>query len=395
MITVGGTGRVLIIAGWWPSGTNVAGIFIKEHVQATRMERDVEVIYMEVEKGPWPLPSTRTTFAMEDGIPVHRVHIATPLRRFGMYERLARNAYNDLVARLHQKTPFDLIHMHVRTDVTEQVMHVAEMLDLKVVLTEQNSFYHLGIRKLAPPEQASQRKAIKKWLGNDRIAAVMPVSNDLGNVLHRDYGVQREKITVVPNIAADVFQPLPKPSEKPYVIMLAAVWRPPKDHDVFIAALHRMPPDILDQCRVEWVGYGPNYQLIQDRCNKELPHVDIRFPGYMDKPAMARAMQKAHVFVLPTLADNLPCVVIEALCCGTPVVSMAVNGVPELVNSTNGILVPAADDAALADALTRCINGTANFDNVAIAEAALARYTSKAVARQIYAVHGSVVLSSI
>jgi glycosyltransferase involved in cell wall biosynthesis len=50
-----------------------------------------------------------------------------------------------------------------------------------------------------------------------------------------------------------------------------------------------------------------------------------------DDRLIALAYNAADVFVFPTLADNLPLVLLEALACGTPVVSFDVGGVPEIV----------------------------------------------------------------
>ena len=141
---------------------------------------------------------------------------------------------------------------------------------------------------------------------------------------------------------------------------------------------------------IEWVGYGPDYALIMDRCQKELAHVDVRFPGYQDKQEMAHLMQQSHLFVLPTHADNLPCVVIESLCCGTPVVSMNVNGVPELIDATNGILVPASDPQALADALMECMRSGDRFDRHAIAEAAAPKFSAAAISEKITGIYAQV-----
>ena len=60
----------------------------------------------------------------------------------------------------------------------------------------------------------------------------------------------------------------------------------------------------------------------------------------------------ADLFVLPTLADNLPNTVIESLACGTPVVSFDVGGVSDAVRHLEtGFLAPPADTAALAEGI--------------------------------------------
>ena len=63
------------------------------------------------------------------------------------------------------------------------------------------------------------------------------------------------------------------------------------------------------------------------------------------------AIAAAHALILPSLAEGLPMVVIEAMACGRPVISTAINGVPELLTAAEGWLVPAGDPAALADAI--------------------------------------------
>jgi len=59
------------------------------------------------------------------------------------------------------------------------------------------------------------------------------------------------------------------------------------------------------------------------------------------------------VFCLPSSAEGLPLVVLEAMAAGKPVVAAAVGGVPELVvDGETGLLVPAGDLDALQRALT-------------------------------------------
>lgn len=382
------SGAICCVVGWWPGPNDSTGIFIREHVSAIALNRRVVVIYVEVVKKGWLNFSTRSHIAMEEGIEVHRVRITTPVRRSGAAEALVRRAYRNFFR--EQRRKFDLIHIHVRTEVTEQVTPMAREMGLPVVLTEHNTFYHTGIRKLHEPLQSEERDAIRRWLSDPCIRRVMPVSNDLAQVLQEDFGVEKERIIVVPNVAADAFRPGSGSTSPPFRLLLAAVWRPPKDPDVFIKALKALPPGIARQCSIDWAGYGPSMPHIMERCKAELPALDIRFTGRLGKSELAALMQRAHFFVLPTTAENLPCVILESLCCGTPVISMAVNGVPELINDGNGILVPPSDPVALSDALLKALGQVPRFDRDSIARSAISRFSKVAVGKLIEGIYRSV-----
>jgi len=62
------------------------------------------------------------------------------------------------------------------------------------------------------------------------------------------------------------------------------------------------------------------------------------------------------VFVLPSRAEGISNTILEAMACGLPVIATRVGGNVELViEGETGLLVPAGDSAALADALARYV----------------------------------------
>jgi glycosyltransferase involved in cell wall biosynthesis len=99
-------------------------------------------------------------------------------------------------------------------------------------------------------------------------------------------------------------------------------------------------------------GQGPLEQELRERCERLGVAEQFRFLGY--RSDARRLLAGADVFVLASLQEGLPVAVMEAMALGVPVVATRVGGLPEAVeDGVNGLLVPAADRNALADALRR------------------------------------------
>jgi glycosyltransferase involved in cell wall biosynthesis len=82
----------------------------------------------------------------------------------------------------------------------------------------------------------------------------------------------------------------------------------------------------------------------------------VAYTGPISEPTrLAEYFACADLFVMPSVAENSPLVVIEALTCGTPVVASGVGGIPELIGDDGGILVPPNDPLALAGALSEAL----------------------------------------
>jgi len=85
-----------------------------------------------------------------------------------------------------------------------------------------------------------------------------------------------------------------------------------------------------------------------------LSAADVHFSGAIGQDSMPGEYRKADVFTLPSYAEGVPTVLMEAMASGLPVVGTHVMGVPELIeHERSGLLIPPARADALADALAR------------------------------------------
>ncbi|MDI6793069.1 MAG: glycosyltransferase family 4 protein [bacterium] len=80
----------------------------------------------------------------------------------------------------------------------------------------------------------------------------------------------------------------------------------------------------------------------------------IEFNGLLPNNELAPYYAGADVMVIPSLAEGLPKVLIEALSCGTPVIGTRVGGIPEVIrDGCNGLLVDPGSSEQIAEAVTR------------------------------------------
>jgi glycosyltransferase involved in cell wall biosynthesis len=89
---------------------------------------------------------------------------------------------------------------------------------------------------------------------------------------------------------------------------------------------------------------------------KPQPGLNIMYTGNISNiELLANYFYASDLFVTPSLAENSPLVVIESLCCGTPVVGSDIGGIPDLVNNDNGILFKTGDVDALSKAIASAL----------------------------------------
>jgi glycosyltransferase involved in cell wall biosynthesis len=110
---------------------------------------------------------------------------------------------------------------------------------------------------------------------------------------------------------------------------------------------------------------------------KNTDHINL---GYVtDQNIMAMIYSAADIFVLPSLAENFPNTICEALQCGTPVVAFDIGGVPDLINFGNGILAAYRDKNELKSAIEKILLTPDNYSSTKISEDAKALLSLKDV----------------
>jgi glycosyltransferase involved in cell wall biosynthesis len=218
---------------------------------------------------------------------------------------------------------------------------------------------------------------------------VAAVSADLAR--HVQAIEPRARVRVVENVVdTDVFHPPAQPHERPpdgsvHLLTVAALTAK-KGHAHLLEALAALQTE--RDVTLDLVGDGELRGELWDHAHRLGLGESVRFHGELLKDEVADCMRRADLFVLPSLFENLPCVLIEATASGLPSVATTVGGVADLLEGAGGVLCWPGDHRALAAAISGAVQRLPEIDPEALASAARGRFGYEAVARtwtEIYA----------
>jgi glycosyltransferase involved in cell wall biosynthesis len=118
---------------------------------------------------------------------------------------------------------------------------------------------------------------------------------------------------------------------------------------------------------------------------------NVKWLGNLSREEIRFEFIKSHAFVLASRHEGLPISILEAIATGRPVIGTVCGGPEEIINDTNGYLVPPEDPLALADAMMRMVDNYDRFDQASIRADFEQRFSSRVITREIYDLYKEVI----
>ena len=187
--------------------------------------------------------------------------------------------------------------------------------------------------------------------------------------------VPERTVELVPNgVDLEMFRPAaPRPEGASVRLLFVGRLVRQKGLVYLLQSLAQLDPAIRGQVELELVGSGPDEESLRTLAGELGIAAQVHFAGWVAREAIVAHYQQADVFVLPSLDEGMPNVVLEAIACARPIVATDLPGNRELVRGgENGFLVPRADSAALTAALDGLITDAALRRRMGAASRALA-----------------------
>ncbi len=375
--------NVVWLTSWFPNRTNpTTGDFIERHALAVAPFVKLLSVITVIKDDALPKHQVDIQYRQVDNLHIYTVYYG-PVGWSGVAEKLlAQIKYLSLQKKIFNQVKEsagipDLVHVHVAMKAGIFAGIIKKKYGVPYLVTEHWSGYY----KVSKPNIYQMGKGYR-WFNNSVLknaALLLPVTKNLGETINRDF-VQLP-YRVIPNVVDTNLFFYKSFSPPVFRFIHPSYMNYPKN-----------PEGILQACRqLKNLGYQFELEMIGNMDSKLLNMADdlgllnenVFFEKEIPYSEVAWRMQQSSALLLFSRYENLPCIVLEALCCGLPVISSRVGGLAEVINDSNGLLVEKENIAELVKAMRQIIDGYQHYNRPAIAAAASALYNYAVVGNSI------------
>ncbi len=137
-----------------------------------------------------------------------------------------------------------------------------------------------------------------------------------------------------------------------FIGRLTAVKGVPILIDAFMRVLDKHP-----DANLTLIGDGPERSSIKALISERALNRNITLTGYLNQKEVAERLSQSDILILPSFAEGVPVVLMEAMACGLPVITTRIAGIPELVqDGQSGVLLPPGDTESLTKQIVELLN---------------------------------------
>ena len=182
----------------------------------------------------------------------------------------------------------------------------------------------------------------KKYFSSNRNLHLVAVSNWLEGLVKQSF-LKNNTLQVIHNgIDINLYKPQHTKSSDKYVILgVSNVWH----RDKGLYDIYRLR-ELLPANEYSIILVGLSKKQIQN-----LPQGIVGIKQTTNQQELVDLYSEANVLINPTYADTFPTINLEAMACGTPVVTYNTGGSPESITSKTGIIVKQGDIEGMASAI--------------------------------------------
>lgn len=356
------------------------GLFVKRHAEAAAMKHHVSVFYVH---GCDDLPKNHEVEVFKGLVNEYYYYYHKSNSQIKFLSSLINNwrfIKGHWVLRKMISRP-NLIHVHILTRLGVIAYLVNKWKHIPYIITEHWSRYQEGNKGY----EGFFRKFLTR-LVTANAGALTTVTHQLKLSMEK-HGIINKNHHVLHNVVdTKVFFPenrTYRETDIKKLIHVSCFDDEPKNISGLmdcIKSLHELRQDFV----VEMIGTGKDYEKIVNKCKSlGLYNSTVFFTGQLEGAALGQKVRGADILMLFSNYENMPVVINEAFCCGVPVISTNVGGIREIVNDSNGILVPKGDQLAFTKQLNIMLDSPQHYVQKDISNKAFQLFSMLAISEQL------------
>lgn len=377
--------KILFLARWYPDRYDpMMGLFIKRHAEVAAGFADVAVLYLRA--APDKPFGFLVEQKVENGVLTIEVYYGTKSALPAFLLKILAGflfAIAFIKGYSYIKDTWgkpDIIHVNVLTRLGIFALWLKMFNRINYVITEHWSRYL--------PITNTYNGLLRKWLTKIVVRnaeAVSTVSENLAKAM-QSHELHNRHYMVLPNVVdVDAYKPKPgrTTNSKKRFIHISCFEDRSKNISGMLRVISKLA-EIRNDFEFIMVGEGIDLDKMKTLAVElGLKEPLLKFMGLLENENLIDAYQNADFMVMFSNFENMPVVISESFSCGLPVVATSVGGIPEYINTANGILVTPEDEEALQGAISFMLDHYPEFDKNKIRQIAVDIFSIQAVTEKL------------
>ncbi len=367
---------ILKLAGWYPSKVDAYnGDFVQRHAKAIALYQRVVVIFAVKSSSVTQLTieTTNTTNNLTEIIAYY------PKKKYldKLYSQYYyAKAFLKIIKKLFatEGKP-KLVHVNIAWKAGLWALYLYKKYKMPYIITENWTAYHK-----ADPNYILNKKITFKLLKLvfQNAAYFVPVTFNLSLVCNALFKINLPCIVVENAVDTKLFFPTETTSENMRIIHISTM-----NYQKNVKGLLFAFRDVLlEHPGIEITLVGPVSETVEGLIKLEPVLKRLKFTGNIPYHEVAKLVQNSDLLILFSRYENLPCVILEALCAGVTVISTRVGGIHEVINQSNGFLINNGDTLGICWEVFSYSIKNPSFNKAAIAADAASKYSYEVIGKK-------------
>ena len=342
--------NILFLCGWYPSRVFPNnGDFIQRHAKAVSLLHNVIVLHIISDKNC--IKNIEIESTTINGIKTHIGYVKETnnsiLKCIWFWK-----VYKTLLKKIDR---FDVVHLNELFPFGIFALHLKWFKKIPFIISEHWTGYH----KSQSNKISFQEKFISKRIAK-RATYICPVSNHLKKAM-LTFGLKGNYVPVPNVVDTKLFIPKENNINRFTIVHVSSMNDGHKNISGMLEVAKLLENEGIN---FSWNFIGGNENKFLTLLKKlQFTTAKINFIDHISQKDLSAYLQNAHIFVLFSNYENLPCVILEAFSCGLPVISTNVGGINEYFPKNFGVLIEKGNKNQLLESIKKMYNQKKTNEN--------------------------------